>query len=104
MKIGKLVKLHIKKIFQYCESINHDELSNLMNERYSKSTFDINFPFCTEVSKITPDLSKRYWRDSYVVRGKTVRVSSQWFDSHVSKSRSLFTQYILSKKLSQEKS
>ena len=26
MKIGKLVKVHIRKVFQYCETTNHDEL------------------------------------------------------------------------------
>jgi 5-methylcytosine-specific restriction endonuclease McrA len=96
MKIGELVKAHIKKIFRYCDTVDHGELIRLMDKTYSKNTFDINFPFCTEMSQIPREQSKRYWTDTYVVRGKTVRVSSQWFDGQ---SRSLFVQYLLTKKI-----
>lgn len=99
MKIGKLVKSFIKKIFYYCETINHAELSNLMDGYYSKKTFDINFPFCTEVSKITPELSKRYWTTIYVVCGKSVRVSSQWYDIPTSQSSVFLANYLLLKKI-----
>ena len=99
MKIGLLIKLYIKDVFQYCEKIDNDELTNLMDKTYSKEVFDIGFPFCTEISKIPLDQSKRYWSNTYVVRGKTVRASSQWFDTHTSKSRAFFIEYLLSKKI-----
>ena len=95
VKIGKEVQDNIDKIFDYCDTY-HTELVNLMDKSYSKENFDINFPFCTEESKIHPDEDKRYWKKSYVVIGKSVRVSSQWF----SKSKPLFEQYLLEKKLS----
>ncbi len=95
MKIGHLVKSHIKKIFHFCDTTDHNELSRLMDAAYSKTTFGINFPFCTEVSQIPTEQSKRYWTTSYIVRGKTVRVSSQWFD----KSKASFIQYLLKKKI-----
>jgi len=95
MKIGQLIKEYVKKIFYYCETVDHDELMKLMDAAYSKKTFDINFPFCAETSKIPPELSKRYWTTTYIVRGKNVRVTSQWFDSHISNSRSYFSQYLL---------
>ncbi len=70
-----------------------------MDSAYTKETFDINFPFCLEISNIPPELSKRYWTNIYRVRGKTIRVTSQWFDDHVSNSRALFGQYLFMKKL-----
>lgn len=74
MKIGQFVQLHIKKIFHYCETVDHEELSRLMDATYSKRTFDINFPICTEIASIQLELSKRYWTPTYLVRGKSVRV------------------------------
>jgi hypothetical protein len=99
MKIGIFVKAYIKKIFHHCDTIDHQELSRLMDSAYSKENFDINFPFCKEISLILEEESKRYWTPIYLVRGKTIRVSSQWFDGHVSNSRPLFRQYLLSKNI-----
>jgi hypothetical protein len=89
MKIGRLVQIHIGKIFQNCDD---NELINLMDKQYSKDAFDINYPFCAEQENIP---HKRYWRDIYVVRGKTLRVCSQW----VEKSRDRFCHYIISNNL-----
>lgn len=99
MKVGQLVKTYVRKVFRYCDEVDHAKLSRLMNARYSKDTFGINFPFCVEVETISPQLSKRYWRDIHVVRGKTLRVCSQWVNPPTSRSRELFCQYLLSKKL-----
>ena len=96
MKIGQLVKHHVKKIFQYCDVEDHDELARLSDKMYSKNTFDINYSFCTETHLIPKDESNRYWTDLYVVRGKSVRVSSQWVVTHASH----FSEYIVSKGIS----
>ena len=95
MKIGQLVRLHIKKILYYCDTTDHTELPRLMDASYSKKNFGINFPFCTEVSLIPTEQSMRYWTTSYFVRGKTVRVSSQWYE----KNKTSFIQYLLDKKI-----
>lgn len=73
-----------------------------MDKKYSKRTFDINYPFCADVEHIQPKDSVRYWRDIHVVRGKTIRVCSQWFDPPTSKSRELFCRYLLSKQLADD--
>ena len=96
MKIGKLVKQHIKKVFQYCESVDHKELERLKNKKYSKNTFGINYPFCTEAPLIPDDESGRYWTDIYFVRGEKIRVSSQWFDTH----KDYFITYLVSNNIS----
>ncbi|MBE1302020.1 MAG: HNH endonuclease [Alteromonadaceae bacterium] len=96
MKIGKLVKTHIKKIFQYCDTVDHNELEMLMDKKYSKSTFGINYPFCTESGLIPKKESRRYWTDLYFVRGKKVRVSSQWVIAHTNQ----FKEYLVNKGIS----
>jgi len=96
MKIGQLVKVHIKEIFKHCDITDHGELDRLIDKTYSKITFGINYPFCTEVASISPEDSKRYWTNRYLVQGKTVRVSSQWFD----KNKHQYTQYLISKNIS----
>ena len=79
MRIGQLVKHHIRKIFHYCETEDHSELSRLTDSDYSKETFDINYTFCTDSDQIPQDESRRFWTDTYIVRGRNVRVTSQWF-------------------------
>ena len=96
MKIGRLVKHHIRKIFRYCEVTDHDELNRLTDKKYSKKHFNINHPFCAEASLIPSEESKRYWTDRYLVQGKTVRVSSQWVDP----SKSMFIQYLINNHIS----
>ncbi len=91
MRIGELVKHHIRKIFYYCDTEDHSEFSRLTSLEYSNNTFGINFPFCTELDQISADQSRRYWRDTYIVRGNNVRVSSQWYARH----REQFCEYLI---------
>ena len=98
MKIGKLVKQHIKQIFFYCDNVEHDEIYSLLDPKYSKNTFGVNFPFCIELENIEQSQSKRYWTEIYLVRGKRVRVTSQWFET----SQPLFTKYLESKEIAPE--
>ena len=90
MRIGQFIKAHIKQIFAYCDSVDHDEINSLINPEYSKRVFEINFPFCTAIEGIEKSESKRYWTEIYLVRGKRVRVTSQWYESN----RPLFIQYL----------
>lgn len=82
MAIGKLVKGYLGEIFAYCESKDHAELERLLDRSYSKKTFGLSFPFCKDVKDIKPEESKRFWTDVYMVRGRQVRVISQWIEKH----------------------
>lgn len=95
MKIGQFVRAHIREIFSYCDSTDHNEINSLLYSAYSKRTFGIKFPFCAAVEDIEKSESKRYWTEVYWVRGKRVRVTSQWFESN----RPLFLQYLNSKNI-----
>jgi len=98
VKIGILVKNYIYKLFHYCEIEDRDELYRLMDKDYSKTVFNINFPFCKPADNIANDEIVRFWKTNYQVNGKVVRVCSQWYAS----SRSLFLAYLLSKKIISE--
>ena len=95
MKIGQLVRTYASQVFRYCNEGDHEELIRLMDAKYSKQTFGISFPFCAEVENVTSNLHPRYWREIHVVRGRSVKVCSQWYD----KSKGLFCQYLISKNL-----
>lgn len=81
MKIGKLVKSYIPKIFQYCQQHDLSELERLKDKSYSNNTFGIGFPFCS-TQEIASLNSKRYWKDTYKINGEVLRVSSQWTFKH----------------------
>ena len=94
MKIGKLVRQHIKQIFFHCDDVEHGEIYFLLDPKYSKEMFGIDFPFCIELENVDENIKKnqptRYWTEAYLVRGKQVRVTSQWFEA----SKSSFIKYL----------
>jgi 5-methylcytosine-specific restriction endonuclease McrA len=98
MRIGKLVKQHIKQIFFHCDNVEHDEISSLLDPTFSNNIFGTNFPFCIELENIEQSQSIRYWTETYLVRGKRVRVTSQWYE----RSRQSFTKYLESKGIAPE--
>ena len=93
MQIGKLVKHHLGQVLSYCETVDHEELARLLDPEYSKNTFGTNFPFCIEFDQMEPELHPRYWTQVYLVRGKQIRVTSQWFEP----STPFVIQYLISK-------
>lgn len=95
MRIGQLVKSHIKQIFLHCDNVEHGEIDSLQDLKYSKKTFGINFPFCRELNDIQPGQSRRYWTEVYLVRGRQFRVTSQWYQW----SEQLFVKYLQSKNI-----
>lgn len=94
MKIGRVVQAHIPKIFRHCDRVDHAEFDRLCDKGYSKKTFDINFPFCKPVDDIGNFERRRYWTQIYLVRGVSVRVTSQWFDAPTSHSRVRLIRYL----------
>ena len=94
MQIGKFVQRHVPAILEYCETQDPAEFVRLQDPRFSKDTFDINYPFCMPVAKISGTDSVRYWRDEYSVHGVQVKVTSQWFNPPTSRSLPLFRRYL----------
>ncbi|MDN5788755.1 HNH endonuclease [Pseudorhodobacter sp.] len=99
MKIGQIVQSSVPAIFKYCEETEPEEFARLQDPRYSKETFDINYPFCRQVAQIGAADRVRYWTREYVIHGVPVRVTSQWFNPPTSKSLPLLQRYLASKGL-----
>ena len=104
MKIGKLVQNSILTIFEYCERQDPAEFVRLQDPRYSKETFDINFPFCQPVNKIAQTDRVRYWKREYIVNGISVRVTNHWYNPPTSKSVSLFRSYLAQRGIAVDRS
>ena len=78
IKIGQLVKSKLKDIIAYCELHDNEEISRLESKNYSKSTFNINFPFLLQVDYDSPK-QHRYWKDKHKINGRYYVVTSEWF-------------------------
>lgn len=94
MKIGELIRHYIPGIFRHCEESDHAEFGRLCDRAYSKDALDVNYPFCKRVAEISALENLRYWSQVYLVRGVSVRVTSQWFDPPTSKSRAFLVRYL----------
>ncbi len=99
MKIGQFVKRNVRAVFQYCETSDPSEFVRLQDPQYSKETFDINYPFCKPVSKISSEEHVRFYNATHEVHGVPVRVTSQWFNPPTSRSFPLFRQYLAKREI-----
>lgn len=94
MKIAEQVRRSLPGMIAYCEAQDPAEFGRLCDPRWSKASFDINYPFWRRVETITADKSCRYWQTVWQVNGLAVRVTSQWFNPPTSRSQPLLAQYL----------
>ena len=94
MKIGKLVQTYSTIIIDYLVNNDADELDRLMNKKYSKDTFDINYPFLKEVDIDSPKIP-RYWKNIYRVNNRCFMITSEWYQKSFPK----FNLYLMGLKL-----
>ncbi|WP_148296810.1 hypothetical protein [Halalkalibacter akibai] len=86
-KIGVLVQTTLKEILE-SNTISPTVIDLLQTEKYSKETFNINFPVLKEVdrSRNMDEQKKdsrgyiRYYKSTVKIQGKTYFLSSQWYD------------------------
>jgi 5-methylcytosine-specific restriction endonuclease McrA len=90
--IGQIVKSSVNQVLQHCEVVDHGELERLLDRNYSHQVFGLAFPFCKIAAEIEPGTGEhaRYWTQVFTVRGRQVRVTSQWFE----KNRNGFLTYL----------
>jgi HNH endonuclease len=80
VKIGKLVQGSVPNLIDYCETQDPAEFYRLCDRAYSKTMFNVNYPFWTPLDQIR-DLDKiRYWKQIYNVCGVSVRATNDWYD------------------------
>jgi len=97
MKIGQIVQSSVPAIFKYCEETKPEEFVRLQDPRYSKETFDINYPFCRQVAQIGAADRDRYWTREHAGHGAPARVTRQWLNPPTSKSLPLLQHYLADK-------
>lgn len=95
MKIGQIVKSYIAKINSFCEKKDHSEFEKLLDVNYCKNTFNIGYSFYKEVALISKKEHSRFWTQIYIVRGKTIRITNDWYDKNYSN----FVKYLISKNI-----
>ncbi|MCM3768759.1 hypothetical protein [Neobacillus niacini] len=86
LKVGVLVNTTFKKLVA-SQSLSNEMIVLLQEERYSKNTFDINYPFLKKVDR-RASLSEqrkvngydRYWKDDIIINGERYFVCSQWYE------------------------
>ncbi|PLR71044.1 hypothetical protein [Bacillus sp. UMB0728] len=87
-KIGVIAKTDLKNLLE-SGSVPLSVIENLMDKRYSKNTFDLNFPLLREVTdmgkidelKMDHTGRSRYYAKPISILGKKYLLCSQWYDS-----------------------
>ena len=101
IKIGKLVRTTMKKIMTN-NLLSEGELNNLMSLKYSKETFNVNFPILKEVFKneeinnLRYDANNysRYYSEIFKTKNRKFLLTSQWFVH----SKKLYNDWLIKKK------
>ncbi len=82
IKIGKFITEHLDNIIKYCH-INESEIAKLKDINYSGKIFDIAYSFMSNISDITEEKNKRYWKSEYLLNNSKVRFCSQFGSSKI---------------------
>lgn len=86
MKIGAFVQSSMKRLV-YTKELSKEMVAFLIDAKYCKNTFDINYPFLKKVEKDRP-LSEqrkingyyRYWADEVIIYGEKYIMCNDWYD------------------------
>ncbi|MEH7251803.1 hypothetical protein V7111_06720 [Neobacillus niacini] len=88
LRIGILVRNEISK-FASNNQLSNEMIKNLLDERYCKETFGLNFPVLKKietdqsiVEQITVNRLKRYWNMSYIINGEKYLICHSWSEIH----------------------
>ncbi|WP_421383372.1 hypothetical protein ACOJQI_02895 [Bacillus salacetis] len=86
-KVGAIAKTDLKNLLE-SGRVPQSVIENLKNKRYSKDTFDLNFPLLKEITDMgkVDELKKdhtgrnRYYAKPITIQGKKYLLCSQWYD------------------------
>jgi hypothetical protein len=95
-KIGALVRSMMSKLASG-DLLSPEKIRLLQDERYCKSTFDINYPFLKKVeSGSSHSLQRkingydRYWSDEILIHRERYFICNDWYE----RNRSRFTKWV----------
>jgi hypothetical protein len=90
-KIGQFVRKEIGKLARNGQ-ISEEMVQHLLDETYSKETFNLNFPVLRRIEKgqyISKqkyiDGYSRYWSEAFVINGRIYIVCNKWNERHRTK-------------------
>ncbi|MDG5790137.1 hypothetical protein QA612_22100 [Evansella sp. AB-P1] len=86
MKIGQLVRKSFTDLRNQ-DLITSDMLNWLMDAKYCKTTFDVNYPVLKKVKHGTPLADQRlirgynrYWKDALIIQNEKYLLCNDWYD------------------------
>ncbi|MEI4487204.1 hypothetical protein V8J36_13490 [Frigidibacter sp. MR17.14] len=94
MRTGRLVRRHLAAILDHCRRVDPGDLARLQEPRWSKLTFDVNFPVLAPVAGLPQALARRYWPEVHELQGRRLRVLGQWYDPPTSRSLMLVEDWL----------
>lgn len=105
IKIGKLVRDTFQSMMAE-EVLSDIELQQLTDKKYSKDTFDANFPILKEIIKdesidelrYDSNNYSRYYAYVYKTRGRKFLLTSEWF----ARNRTFFNDWLIKKQVQKE--
>lgn len=91
LKIGKYVQ---KTFNEVINKIDRNELENLQRQDYSKSVFDLQFPFLRKVQKSDMEKPLRYWKTPVRIMGELYFMCSEWYEKEPNNDRPLYEKWL----------
>jgi hypothetical protein len=91
LKVGKLVRNTLSILVRQ-NVLTPEKVRYLMDERYCKTTFDINYPFLKKVEKGVNESNQRkingydrYWAETIRINQDNYFVCNDWYDRNRTK-------------------
>lgn len=91
LKIGKYVQTTFNKVLS---KIDANELKNLQNAGYSKTTFDIQYPLLKKVLSTDAVKIERYWKKPVKLMGDKYWLCSEWYENTVNNDRPHYEKWL----------
>lgn len=91
--IGKYVRLKLNEIVKK-GLINQDEIEKLQENTYSKTTFDIQYPFLKKVINTEKQRPERYWRDIFTINDQDFYICCEWYENKNNNDRPYFETWL----------
>ena len=92
LKIGKFVKKTFAELLKD-NLLDSIEIERLQRSDYSKSTFDIQFPFLAKKDS-KHYIRERYWKEEYKINGELFYLCSQWYEVQVNNDRPYYEKWL----------
>jgi hypothetical protein len=96
LKIGALVRKEFDRLVRN-NLLSNEMIHHLLDEKYSKETFDVNYPILKKVTNDQPTIDQRmingygrYWSTINKINGERYFVCNDWYE----KSRTKFLNWI----------